>query len=745
MRGPSSRIFLTLFLPLLLIQFSLLGQDSSRLCAFQPLLSKFNLQKQQPQAKQFVRDQTEYQVRVVVKLIQVYVTDKNGQPAPDLKADDFEVFDNDRPVSIIHFERHSINDKISDRIAPQPQAQPPASQPALNRKFFFFFDFAFSEAKGILKAKEAALQFMDKVIRPGDQISLLTYSALGGLTLQEYLTSDHFRIRHLLQDFGLKNATGRAASLSNFYLTEPSDLSAEISGNQTRQSLDIFPEDTLSTVQGRRALKQEHIMRSLTDRQEYVEQAHLFLLALTNLAQVLRTVSGYKNIILFSGGIARQLLFGRSVGSIVGDLQSVDTFTAQIRDYDSSRPDLGLRNEFERLLNELKASSCIIYAVDISGTSGQVDLTGPSGQPPGTNDSSGSESLRELASETGGNFFASTVSPDKMVEEVVKSTGFYYVLGYQVDEHWDGKFHKIKVRVKKKGYEVYAQAGYFDPKPFNKYSKFEKLIHLIELALNDEPAVPFLPIEIPAASINFINGNQPAAMIYARASRQALTDVLGSKTEANLLLFNKNGDLESIKRFRIARKEKERKDYNLYLPSFLVTDRPGLYNCILIIRNMETGRSARARLTVEIAVGKPAIPFLDSPVLLISDNLAKEIFAPGDPALSSLYGYSRDSFSAIAGQIPAGTERIFAALRLIAPAGSEDGLAVKVQLRNESGDEIKNLQSLILHKIREEDLVKLLLEIRTEALPPGHYKLNFIISGAKLGKELQTDASFEIK
>ena len=160
---------------------------------------------------------------------------------------------------------------------------------------------------------------------------------------------------------------------------------------------------------------------------------------------------------------------------------------------------------------------------------------------------------------------------------------------------------------------------------------------------------------------------------------------------------------------------------------------------------METGRSARARLTVEIAVGKPAIPFLDSPVLLISDNLVKEIFAPGDPALSSLYGYSRDSFSAIAGQIPAGTERIFAALRLIAPAGSEDGLAVKVQLRNESGDEIKNLQSLILHKIREEDLVKLLLEIRTEALPPGHYKLNFIISGAKLGKELQTDASFEIK
>jgi hypothetical protein len=37
----------------------------------------------------------------------------------------------------------------------------------MSRKFFLFFDFAFNNQKGINKAKEVALQFIDRELSPG--------------------------------------------------------------------------------------------------------------------------------------------------------------------------------------------------------------------------------------------------------------------------------------------------------------------------------------------------------------------------------------------------------------------------------------------------------------------------------------------------------------------------------------------------------------------------------------------------
>src|SRR5262245_48472444 len=47
----------------------------------------------------------EYVVRIVVNLVQVdaVVTDKNGRPVTDLKAEDFEIFQDGRRQEITHF------------------------------------------------------------------------------------------------------------------------------------------------------------------------------------------------------------------------------------------------------------------------------------------------------------------------------------------------------------------------------------------------------------------------------------------------------------------------------------------------------------------------------------------------------------------------------------------------------------------------------------------------------------------
>ncbi|MGC9055882.1 MAG: VWA domain-containing protein [Candidatus Saccharicenans sp.] len=692
------------------------------------------------QAPQFVRDQTKYQVTVAVKLIQVYVTDRKGAPVSDLTPEDFEVYDNNKPVSLMHFEKHLFSPETL-----ASAASPSAESESLGRKFFLFFDFAFTDSRGVLRAKEAALKFLDSRLLPNDQIAVLTYTALGGLNLLEYLTRDINRIRQIVSDFGIKNATGRAESLTRFYYSEAlSDQDVNLSDLKAPVAGFVSPEDNILARRDRNRAGQT--INWPVDNQDYIQQAQFLLISLNRLAKVLRTVPGYKHIILFSGGLARQVLFGRTGGPDLVSRQGSDSFLSELREYDASRPDLGLRSDFNELLTELKASSCVVFTVDVSRPiDREVGTTNLQSLTPAGNELDGSESLRQLAQETGGRFYAATVNPQTPAEEITNLTGSYYVLGFKVDERWDGQFHKIKVKVKRKGLEVYAQAGYYDPKPFNKYTSFEKLINLIELALDEQPVSPFIPVEIPVASLSLRMVGEADTMVFARADSQAISEIISSKAEAYLLLFNEHGDLDSIRKFKIALKDKEKQENKIFLPSFLFVAKPGHYKAVLILRNMRTGESARGWVPVMVSAEKPQWPFVDSPLLLIAAQNTREICPGSQPSLAWFYGYNRAEFSPVAGIIPATAQSLFAAIRLQAPVGSEEGLSVSARLDKAGSGEIKSWLPLIRYKIRDEELLKLLLELKTGALSPGKYRITFIFSGPKISGEIKTESVFEVR
>jgi hypothetical protein len=53
--------------------------------------------------------------------------------------------------------------------------------------------------------------------------------------------------------------------------------------------------------------------------------------------------------------------------------------------------------------------------------------------------------------------------PSLLLPQMVRDASAYYLLGYRSPAPVDGKFHKIKVRLNKDGYEVRARSGYFAP------------------------------------------------------------------------------------------------------------------------------------------------------------------------------------------------------------------------------------------------------------------------------------------
>ncbi len=76
-----------------------------------------------------------------------------------------------------------------------------------------------------------------------------------------------------------------------------------------------------------------------------------------------------------------------------------------------------------------------------------------------------SDVLQALASETGGRWFQSN-NPAPQLRAIVKEARAFYLLGYTSSLNpADGKFHRIKVNVKRPGVDVHARNGYLAPAP----------------------------------------------------------------------------------------------------------------------------------------------------------------------------------------------------------------------------------------------------------------------------------------
>ncbi len=669
----------------------------------------------------------QHEAGVTLKLVQVYVTGKDKKPVTDLAAADFEITDNGQKMPVEHFEKHLLGKEEDAPPAPLPA-------PQMNRKFFLLFDFAFIDARGILKAKEAALHFIGSELQPEDEIGLISYSAARSLTVHEYLTPDHEKVRRVIDGFGLRQVTGRAENLAQFVYSaelenvpsDPSELLRERPPDQ-----DFF--DKLARLQLGQRIDEGR-------RQSYVDQAHQFIFALNFLAKALRYIPGYKNIVFFSSGIARNLIYGRKGVVSVGEWQNVDELAQEMNAYDEAQADSGLRNDFTAALKEFKASNCPVYAVDVSRTLGEVDLQNPEGLSPGARELAGGDSLRQLAGGTGGKYFANTMNIKDAMADIQTITSAYYVLGYTVNEKWDGRFHKIKVKVNRRGCNVSAQGGYFSPRPFREYSGFDKLLHVIDLALSETPQLQ-VPAEVAVAAMPVMVKGWPQVAALVRIPKPTMIDILGEKVEAFLLMFDSDGSLATIKRFQPVLPEAEK---DVYYPVIVFAAKPGQYTCRMVLRNMETGRAARGTAPLGFSDNSGMPLWLDPPLLLLPDSRAAELAASAETSLSNLYGYDPASYVPVVGTVPGGTGRLLAALRCTS-GGMRSGFDITAALVETRSQIRTEIPVATLAQTQDGPTLRLLLELALGDLKAGSYVLYLVAKDKEGVASAFTTANIDIR
>jgi VWFA-related protein len=680
------------------------------------------------------------EVTVALKLFQAYVTTKDGKPVTDLTAADFEVTDNGKVVPVTHFENHILG---GDDIAPGA----PIEGPRINRKFFFFFDFAFTDPRSARKAREAALSFMDTAIRPGDEIGVLSYSPMRGLTIHEYLTTDHARVRNIVDAFGLRTVAGRAETLTNFlYADELRHMQDSGYPNPTSGAFQPAQGSSGGGDSAADAFFQEQA-RAQTGgvvdegrRQGYTDQARQFAQTFANLARAMRYVPGWKNLILFSSGISRALIYGsrRSANVPNMDARDPEQMMAELNAYDNAQSNSGVRTEFSDALKELKNANSPIYAIDCTPTAGEMDINNPVGTSISSRELTGKDSLVQLASESGGKYFSNSMDTKNALAAVSDITSAFYVLGYSVPAAWDGAFHKIKVKVVRPGCKVVSQNGYYNPKPFQEYSRFERLLQMTDLALSDNPLTQ-LPADVPMGIVPVIVGGWPNLVAYVAVPKDKAAAIIGKRSDAYLLIYDEDQGRSAVKSFRLKPPEDGPKDS---LSVFAVPAKPGRYSCRIIVQNAETGFAARGSASISFANPVAAAVWLDPPLLLKAATGWADLGVSPETTLSGLFGYDPEKYAPITGTLPAGPQRVLAAVRLSlgVPEIELDFTATDAQ-----GTEKIEIPVTVIETHQVKSLRTCVIELTFGGLKPGPHTLT-IAARDKSGAEAnETTAAFTVK
>jgi len=671
---------------------------------------------------QEVRIWPQHEVKVTLKLIQVYVTDNKGNPVKDLEKEDFIVYDNGLRQKITEFERHLLEfpAEIREEVVETPL---PSREPLLSRQFSLFFDFAFNNLKGLEKAKQAALHFLDTQLRPTDKVGLLSFSSSGGLKLHEYLTEDHDKIRRLIEKIGPGEILGRAEDFEAQYwalVQKENPIDASSSG----YVFDPWKE------------REQELEFLRKKRLESNFQVYYFIRKFSELAKALRYIPGHKNIILFSSGLPYSLVAGVPAPVKPKSKEEYETegFSRErsLKGEEADRfESTHLSLLYEDMLKELSSANCTVYALDTyipSGTFFESIQT------------RGAFSLQKMTSSTGGKYFGNINNFQQHIEKIQNLTGCYYVLGYYVDDTWDGKYHQIKVEVKRPGLKVYAQKGYFNPKPFKEYSEIEQRLHLVDLALSETPLFQ-IPLRFPMVAIPLFSQGKKTLSLWGRFEKEEIKEIAGHKVEMVAVLFDEKGNI-----FKMERREADLikfPDGPIYLYSLFPLS-PGKYKCRLVLRNLESGRGAVA--SCEVAVGESAKEKLVLyPPLLFKEE--KEAFYFQIGRKSEEPPFDRKQYSPLMAEMEEETNVFYGLIwcyhpDLQNPAIKFGGNLLQYQVKTMTTIPV---QISVLDWRQEGEVQSFLLRFQTDGLGSGEYLLYLIAAETTTQAESQVNISFKVK
>jgi VWFA-related protein len=362
--------------------------------------------------------------------VDAIITDKNGNPVNDLKETDFDVSEDNKPQKIDSFKLVKLDGGVQDAIKePVKQIRTDYDEEAEAarddvRLFAVFLDDYHVRKGTSMSVRKQLEQFVATQLGPSDMI--------GVMYPLESTASVRMTRNHSAVERGLDQFTGRK------YDYTPK--------NEMEEKYAYYPAETVEQIRNQVSLS---ALKALIVHMGTLKEGRKTLVLVSE---------GYTNILPPAMRTQNAQLPGNpgvSPDAGVGDINEERAKWSAGLDMEAD-----LRNIYDTA----NKNNVSIYAVDPRGLPVfEFDINEGVGlQTDGQFLNTTMDTLRELAENTDGRAIVNRNDIAVGMKQITRDASAYYLIGYNSSQTpTDGKFHEIKVRVKRPGVQVRARKGYW--------------------------------------------------------------------------------------------------------------------------------------------------------------------------------------------------------------------------------------------------------------------------------------------
>jgi VWFA-related protein len=370
--------------------------------------------------------------------VDVIVTDRQGNPVNDLKLEDFQIEEDGKPQKPETFRLIQVQAEVApsyvQRTPRTRNDEETAAQDENARIFAFFLDDYHVMRDSSMSVKKPVVDFIANQLGPSDLATVMyPLTPLDAMVL----TRNHQGIINAVEKF-----EGRK------YNYEP-----------------------VNTIE------QGYVYRLTPDAIEMIRRQVTFTAIRGACIKLGSLREGRKSLILVSEGFNAMLppqmrtnlpggYTGGGASGISPPGATTDPFAGDNINEERARfsADMDMQREMQDVWDACNRNNTAIYSLDPRGLAvGGFDITANISMKTSQQFlASSQDTLRELSANTDGRAIVNRNDLAGAMKQIVRDASAYYLVGYNSTlAPTDGKFHEIKVRVKRPGVQVRHRKGYW--------------------------------------------------------------------------------------------------------------------------------------------------------------------------------------------------------------------------------------------------------------------------------------------
>jgi len=365
--------------------------------------------------------------------VDVIISDKTGNPIANLQPADFEVTEDGKPQKIETFKFVKLDGGVGDAIKDPPREirtdydeEMEAARDDV-RLFAVFLDDYHVRRGSSMSVRKQLATFVENNLGPSDMIGVM-YPLESTSSVR--MTRNHGAVMRGLQQF-----------LGRKFEYEPK--------NQYEETYAHYPTETVERIRNQVSLS---ALKALIIHMGTLKEGRKALILVSE---------GYTNIIppqmrnadAQQPGLGNPAAFNPQAGA--NDINE---------DRAAWSAGLDMQSDLREIYDTANRNNVAIYAVDPRGLATfEFDINeGVNIQTDSKYLTSTMDTLRELSENTDGRAIVNRNDVAAGMKQIARDQSAYYLIGYNSSQApSDGKFHEIKVRVKRPGVQVRARKGYW--------------------------------------------------------------------------------------------------------------------------------------------------------------------------------------------------------------------------------------------------------------------------------------------